>query len=114
MPWSGTIVEEKSTLPLMFEPGTSGMYGAGYDWTGKMVERVTRQTLEAYMSKNIWDPLSIKGITSWPKERADMVDRLADLSVLDPTGSGKAIAAPEADVNGGISGCLGGGGVFGS
>ena len=114
MPWSGTTVEEKSTLPLMFEPGTSWMYGAGHDWTGKMIERATGQTLETYMSKNIWEPLGIKDITFWPKERADMASRLADLSVLDPTGSGKAVDAPEADVNGGITECLGGGGAFAS
>lgn len=113
-PWCGTTVEEKSTLPLIFEPGTSWRYGPGHDWAGKMIERATGQTLEAYMSKNIWDPLNIKDITFWPKERADMESRRADLSILDPAGSGKAVDAPDADVNGGITECLGGGGAFAS
>ena len=51
VPWSGPTVEEKSTLPLLFEPGTSWAYGAGFDWAGKMIERVTGQSLESYMSK---------------------------------------------------------------
>ena len=113
-PWSGTTVEEKSTLPLMFEPGTSWRYGAGLDWAGKMIERVTGNSLEAYMSKNIWGPLDIKDITFWPKERADMKNRIADISMIDPTGSGKAIDAPDVDINGGMTECLGGGGAFAS
>ena len=112
-PWSGPTVEEKSTLPLLFESGTSWAYGAGADWAGKLIERVTGQSLESYMSKNIWGPLGIKDITFWPKERVDMQHRIADMSMLVP-GSEEAIDAADVDINGGIEECLGGGGAFAS
>ena len=111
--WSGPTVEEKTALPLVFEPGTSWAYGGGYDWAGKMIERVTGETLDIYMSKNIWGPLGIKDITFWPKERADMKDRMADMSVLNPD-SGKAVDLPGFDVNFGATDCIGGGGAFAS
>jgi hypothetical protein len=31
-PWIGPTVEEKSTVPLVYEPGTSWRYGHGSDW----------------------------------------------------------------------------------
>ena len=42
-----------------------------------------------------------------------MKDRIADMSMSNPT-SGKAIDAPDFDVNGGVTDCLGGGGKFAS
>ncbi len=114
VPYSGTTVVEKSTLPLMFEPGTSWAYGAGHDWAGKMIERVTRQTLETYMSNNIWEILGMKDTTFWPGENKDMKERMADICMLDLAGSGKAIDAPEANINRDMTDCLGGGGVYGS
>lgn len=30
-PWYGPTIEEKATTPLVFEPGTSWMYGSGTD-----------------------------------------------------------------------------------
>ena len=111
-PWNGPTVEEKSTLPLVFEPGTSWAYGAGADWTGKMIERVTGTILEDYMVKYIWSPLGIRDITFWPKKRDDMKDRMADISLIDPFG--KAMDAPDFDINYGATDCLGGGGAFAS
>lgn len=78
-----------------------------------MIEIVTGETLETYMSKNIWEPLGIKDITFWPKERADMKHRLADLSTIIPE-SDKAVDAPDFDLCFGATECLGGGGAFAS
>ena len=63
VPWSAPTIEERRNSPLVFEPGTSWMYGMGTDWAGKMVERATGETLETYMSKNIWGPLHLKNVT---------------------------------------------------
>lgn len=109
-PWSAATVESRCNSPLVFEPGTSWMYGMGADWAGKMVERVTGQTLEVYMSKHIWDPLHLKDTTFWPTQ--DMYDRMADLSMLDTTG--KAVPLVGFDLINGSTDCLGGGGVFAS
>ena len=46
VPWSGATTEERCNSPLVFEPGTSWMYGMETDWACKMVERATGQTLE--------------------------------------------------------------------
>jgi CubicO group peptidase (beta-lactamase class C family) len=96
----------------MFEPGTGWTYGAGFDWAGKMIERRTGESLETYMSKNIWRPLGIKDITFWPKERADMQHRMASFSTLDPSGSRKAVDLPDFDISHGATDCIGGGGAY--
>ena len=63
-----------------------------------MIERVTGQTLETYMSKNIfWEMLKMKDATFWPRENVGVKERMADICMLDLAGrSGKAIDAPEA------------------
>lgn len=111
-PWAGPTVEEKVAFPLVFEPGTSWAYGSSFEWVGKLVERVTRETLETYMAKNIWKPLDIKDITFWPQKRADMKDRMADLSSLGPNETGKAIDASHLDFDGPLTDCLGGAGAY--
>ena len=78
-----------------------------------MIEIVTGETLETYMRKSIWEPLGIKDITFWPKERADMKQRMAEISTIIPE-SGKAVDAPDFDILFGATECLGGGGAFGS
>src|SRR5215472_11531855 len=49
--------------PLFFEPGTRWQYGTGLDWSGKLVEKVSGQTLEAYFQANILGPLGMKNTT---------------------------------------------------
>jgi methyl acetate hydrolase len=46
--------------PLVFQPGTRWEYGTNLDWTGRLVETVTGQTLEAYFQRNIFAPLGMK------------------------------------------------------
>jgi CubicO group peptidase (beta-lactamase class C family) len=94
----------------LFEPGTSWVYGGSLDWAGKIVERVTGETLETYMSKHIWQPLNITDITFWPKEREDMKSGMATISLLGE--DGKAIDIPSFNMNYGVKECLGGGGAF--
>lgn len=113
-PWHGTTVEEKSTLPLVFEPGTSFRYGAGSDWTGKLIETATGLSLDSFMQKKIWDPLGIKDITFWPKKRPDMQNRLAKISTLNEKGEPPAVDAEGYDFLAGVTDCLGGGGAFAS
>lgn len=111
-PWSAATIEKRCNSPLVFEPGTSWMYGMGAEWAGKMVERTTGMTLETYMSKNIWGPLHLKDVTFWPAQNTHMHDRVADVSMLDTTG--KAVPLVGFDLINGSTDCLGGGGVFAS
>ncbi len=46
--------------PLMFEPGARWEYGTSIDWTGRLVEAVTGQTLEEYFQLHILGPLGMR------------------------------------------------------
>ena len=96
-----------------FEPTTGWAYGPGTDWLGKLIERVTEETLEPYMAENIWGLLHMTDMTCCPKEREDMKHRIAALSELDSDRSNKAVYTSVQDVTGGATDCLGGVGAPG-
>ncbi len=56
--------------PLLFEPGTQWWYGTSTDWLGRIVERLSGQTLEAYFRGHILDPLGMSETTFVVPERA--------------------------------------------
>jgi CubicO group peptidase (beta-lactamase class C family) len=113
-PWSGPTVEDKSTVPLLYEPGTSWKYGHGSDWAGKVIEKVSGKILEDFMKTKIWEPLKINDLTFFPKQRSDMENRMATLSTLNEKGEGPATDSSAFDITFGATDCLGGGGAFGS
>jgi CubicO group peptidase (beta-lactamase class C family) len=43
--------------PLLFDPGVRWEYGINFDWLGRLVERVSGQSLEAYFRDHIFGPL---------------------------------------------------------
>jgi methyl acetate hydrolase len=45
--------------PLVFDPGTQWEYGISTDWLGKVVERVSGQSLEAYFREKVFTPLGM-------------------------------------------------------
>jgi CubicO group peptidase (beta-lactamase class C family) len=45
--------------PLLFDPGTRWEYGISTDWLGRVVERVSGQSLDAYFKAHIFDPLGM-------------------------------------------------------
>ncbi|KAJ0418661.1 beta-lactamase/transpeptidase-like protein [Aspergillus carlsbadensis] len=57
--------------PLIFQPDTSWGYGAGLDWAGQLIERVTDSSLEQYMQANIWSRLGAKSTTFHPELHAN-------------------------------------------
>ncbi|ORY19496.1 beta-lactamase/transpeptidase-like protein [Clohesyomyces aquaticus] len=114
LPWTGLNVEQKLTLPLVFQPGTAWAYGAGADWAGKMIERATGKTLEVFMAEKIWSPLRITDITFLPKGLADLTDRMATISALNDAGEGLAVDAPHFDILMGGTECISDGGAFAS
>ncbi|CAE7009272.1 hypothetical protein P3342_002988 [Pyrenophora teres f. teres] len=82
---SGKLLE-RFMHPLVFEPGEGWTYGPGIDYVGLMVERVTEVPLEAYMKKNLWEPLGIRDMTFFLSSRPDMKARLADMSLRSEDG----------------------------
>jgi methyl acetate hydrolase len=45
--------------PLLFDPGSRWQYGINTDWLGRIVERVSGQTLDAYFREKIFQPLGM-------------------------------------------------------
>ncbi|MDC6350944.1 serine hydrolase [Zeaxanthinibacter sp. PT1] len=45
--------------PRMFESGTQFLYGTSTDWVGKLVEKVSGQSLDIYFKKHITGPLQM-------------------------------------------------------
>lgn len=89
------------------------MYGVGTDWAGKLIERITSQSLEAYMSSRIWGPLGLSDMTFWPRTKAHMAERRAEMSTWNQ--DGKCVSLGENfDFNNSPTDCTGGGGAFGS
>jgi CubicO group peptidase (beta-lactamase class C family) len=47
------------SAPLLFDPGARWEYGISVDWLGKLVEKISGQTLEAYFRSAIFAPLGM-------------------------------------------------------
>lgn len=89
--------------PLVFEPGTRWQYGTSMDWAGKLVEKVSGQSLEQYFRANILDPLGMKDTTFvFPP---DKFDRLVSTYRRQPDGSlkqdARTVPVPPKVYNGG-------------
>lgn len=75
--------------PLLFDPGSRWEYGISTDWLGKLVEKVSGQTLEDYFRLHVFQPL---GMTDTffnvpPEKQARVVavhQRQEDGSFLEP------------------------------
>jgi CubicO group peptidase (beta-lactamase class C family) len=44
---------------LEFQPGTQYIYGLNFDVLGRIIEIVSKQTLDVYMTENIFKPLNM-------------------------------------------------------
>lgn len=85
------------------------MYGAGSEWTGKLIERVTNSTLEEYMKSHIWDPLQLTSATFWPSKNPSLANRMAEVGMLSETG--KAVPLAGFDLINGLEDCNAGAGM---
>ena len=114
-PSSSNKLVERFSHPLVFEPGEGWSYSPSIDYAGLMVERVTNMSLEAYMKKNIWEPLGIRDMTFFLSTRPDMSARFADMSARGADGKVMYIEGytPYLDEKGNeMADCMGGHGVF--
>ena len=51
---------ESLKAPLVSDPGKSWEYGISTDWLGRLVEKVSGQSLEAYLRRNLFEPLGMR------------------------------------------------------
>jgi methyl acetate hydrolase len=77
------------TAPLVNDPATAWEYGVNTDWLGLVVERLSGQTLGAYLTEHVYEPLAMTDSTFHPtdEQRARLMPirmRAAD-GTLQPT-----------------------------
>lgn len=62
-PWNHALVLKLGAFDkpyLVNKPGSHWHYGTNIDWVGRIVEAVSKQTLEAYFQQHIFQPLGMK------------------------------------------------------
>lgn len=67
--------KEIFTAPLVVDPGTRFEYGINTDWLGRVVEKISGQSLDAYLDANVLGPLGMHNTTflMTPEQRANSV-----------------------------------------
>jgi len=53
------FLDQLSSRPLLYQPGTVWDYGFGLDVLGLVIEQLTEQSLGAYLQQNVWKPLGM-------------------------------------------------------
>lgn len=76
--------ERELLFPLLFEPGTNWAYGVGIDWAGVLLQRITGQSLNDYITENILDPVDVKESGMEPDE--ELRKKFVQMNVRDKTG----------------------------
>jgi methyl acetate hydrolase len=56
------------TAPLIADPATIWEYGVNVDWLGLVLERLTGQTLGAYLAEHVYGPLGMTDSTFRPSD----------------------------------------------
>ncbi|KAH0395372.1 beta-lactamase family protein, partial [Aureobasidium melanogenum] len=86
-PKDRTTMRNKCVYPLLFEPGTHWSYGSGSDWAGKVIEKVTNQSLQDYLQENVFAPFGINRIKFTPYLTEEMKKQAATIALRIPTGN---------------------------
>lgn len=59
------MIDKLAKLPLAAQPGTDWRYGPSVDIQGYLVEKLSGQTLDAFLRTKIFDPLGMKDTGFW-------------------------------------------------
>lgn len=107
----GATVERIAALPMDAQPGEKFIYGYATDILGAMIEKVSGQPLDQFLSSRIWEPLKLKDtyfyLPSAKAERfasvysvkGDKIERSPDPGV--GIGQGQYINGPRKSFSGG-------------
>jgi CubicO group peptidase (beta-lactamase class C family) len=71
--------------PLVHDPGTRFDYGLSTDWLGRVIENVSSQPLDAYLTTHVLGPLDMRDTTFHPTEQQRA--RLVPVHVRDEDGA---------------------------
>lgn len=100
------------SVPLVFSPGSSWMYGKSVDWAGRVVEGISGLSLEKYMKRNFFAPLGMDSTTFFMATRPDLQARRAEVDVHEVPGHPLSSTGPPRLEDPEIA--VGGSGLFGS
>jgi len=75
-------LERLSKLPLAYQPGTTWEYGSSTTVLGAVIERVSGQTLDVFLSERILKPLGMKDTGFWVDTAQQ--GRIAEPLAVDP------------------------------
>ena len=78
------MIDRTATIPLMFQPGTNWSYSSAVDIQGYIIEKITGQTLGAFMAEHLFKPLKMNDTAFFTG--AEKASRLAAVYVGDKTG----------------------------
>ena len=86
------VVEKTAAIPLKFQPGTDWSYSVAVDLQGRIVEKLSGQTLGAFMAERIFKPLKMVDTGFQVPETS--AGRLAKVYVGEPQ-TGRLVEALE-------------------
>ncbi|TLD15998.1 uncharacterized protein PgNI_01909 [Pyricularia grisea] len=114
-PWVGATVEDKTSVPLTYQPGSGWRYSPSSDLAGLLIERLTGRTLDELLIERILKPLGITEgeFTFFPDKYPGPKARKSGMNTLDEnTLAPPAKELAEFDPTFGATVCLGGGGSY--
>jgi CubicO group peptidase (beta-lactamase class C family) len=85
------MIDKLAKLPLAAQPGTDWRYGPSVDIQGYIVEKLSGQTLDQFLSKRLFEPLKMKDTGFWVD--ASKVDRVSRIHTYGP--DKKIVLAPD-------------------
>ena len=87
------MVKELAKYPLAFQPGSRWNYGVSTDVVGRLVEVISGQSLDAFLTSRIFEPLGMSETGFGVPE--DKVDRFAALYTPNEDNSMKRLEKPD-------------------
>jgi CubicO group peptidase (beta-lactamase class C family) len=79
-------------LPLLFDPGDRWHYSVSIDVLGRLIEVLSGQTFDAFLSERLFGPLGMRDTGFWTRPGSE--SRLATLYGQDPNGTLVPIDSP--------------------
>lgn len=93
------LVEKIAAVPLMSDPGTRWIYSESTSVLGRVVEVVSGQRFDEYLSEHVLQPLRMPDTAFHvPPEKVDRLARIYQAPREVPRGDGALVRVPEMDV----------------
>lgn len=102
------FIDKLATLPLAYQPGEGWVYSVSVDVQGYLVEKLSGQTLSAFLAERIFKPLQMKDTGFYVP--ADKLSRVATIYSADAKGLTATPNDPRIGVEPGMA--SGGGGLY--